>query len=141
MRGRGRFVADIRLAGMMEAAFVRSPLAHARLGDIEIPDEAYGRVVTAAEMADVKPIRAVSALPGFKPSEQPVLARGKVRHVGEPIALCWADDRALAEDLAAAVLVDFDELPVVSDMLDGRREAETRVHEAWSDNVCLETLI
>ncbi len=82
MRGRGEFVADIRLAGTQDVAFVRSPLAHARIRGIRIPPQHRDRVFTAADLDGVKPIRAVSALPGFKVSEQPVLATDKVRQVG-----------------------------------------------------------
>ena len=74
MRGRGQFVADIRLPGMKDVAFVRSPLAHARIRGISIPAEYRSITFTAAELAGVKPIRAVSGLRGFKVSEQPPLA-------------------------------------------------------------------
>ena len=103
MRGRGQFVADIRLAGMQDVAFVRSPLAHARIRGIHVPERYRGSVFTAADLDGVKPIRAVSGLPGFKVSEQPVLATGKVRQVGELVAMCVAPTRAEAEDIAAAV--------------------------------------
>ena len=103
MRGRGQFVADIRLAGLQDVAFVRSPLAHARIRGISIPPQYKDSVFTAADLDGVKPIRAVSGLPGFKISEQPVLATGKVRQVGELVAMCVAPTRAEAEDIAAAV--------------------------------------
>ena len=78
LRGRGQFVADIRLPGLQDVAFVRSPLAHARIKGIHIPDQYRGVVFTADDLTDVKPIRAVSGLSGFKISEQPVLATAKV---------------------------------------------------------------
>ena len=140
LRGRGEFVADIRLPGMVEIAFLRSPLAHARLCGIEKPAGREDRVFSHADLVGVAPIRAVAGLPGFKVSEQPVLATGKVRHVGEMIAMCVAETRAEAEDLAAEIAVDFDELPVVSDMLAARRSDAPLVHQAWGDNVALETL-
>lgn len=139
MRGRGQFVADIRLAGLQDVAFVRSPLAHAHIRDIHIPDIYRDRVFTAADLAGVQPIRAVSALPGFKVSEQPVLATGKVRQVGELIAMCVAPTRAEAEDIAAAVVLDLEELPAVHDMLRARAAGAPLVHEHWGDNVFLET--
>src|SRR5436189_4518425 len=73
MRGRGQFVADIRLAGLQDVAFVRSPLAHALIRGIRVPDRYRDSVFTAADLAGVNPIRTVSGLPGFKISEQPVL--------------------------------------------------------------------
>lgn len=141
MRGRGEFIGDIRLAGMQEAAFVRSPLAHARIVSITIPDDIRGSVFTAADMESVAPITAVSGLPGFKPSDQPVLAHDKVRHVGELIAICIAPTRAEAEDLAALVEVKFEELPAVHDMLQAREKDSALLHENWGDNIFLETLV
>ena len=141
LRGRGRFVGDIALVGMKELAFVRSPVAHATITGIEIPKEHRGAVFTWADLATggVKPIRAVSGLPGFKVSEQPVLADGKVRFVGEPVAVCVAATRAEAEDIAASVLVDYAELPVNSDMLEAVKPGAPKVHDHWPDNVFLET--
>ncbi|NMN58806.1 carbon-monoxide dehydrogenase large subunit [Xanthobacter sp. SG618] len=141
MRGRGQFIADIRMAGMQEVAFVRSPLAHARIRAIHVPEDLKGRVFTAADLDGVKPIRAVSGLPGFKVSEQPVLATGKVRQVGELIAMCVADTRAEAEDMAARVELDLEELPALHDMLDARKPGAALVHEHWGDNVFLESLV
>ena len=83
VRGRGQFVADIRLPAMKDVAFVRSPLAHARIRGISIPPDQRDSTFTAADLVGVKPIRAVSGLRGFKVSEQPPLATDKVRHVGE----------------------------------------------------------
>ncbi|WP_353861724.1 xanthine dehydrogenase family protein molybdopterin-binding subunit [Azospirillum formosense] len=141
LRGRGRFVGDIALVGMKELAFVRSPVAHATITGIEIPEEHRGAVFTWADLAagGVKPIRAVSGLPGFKVSEQPALADGKVRFVGEPVAVCVAATRAEAEDIAASVFVDYAELPVNADMLEAVKPGAPRVHDHWPDNVFLET--
>jgi len=139
MRGRGQYVADIRLAGMQDVAFVRSPLAHARLRGIHVPEAYRDRVFTAADLVGVNPIRAVSGLPGFKISEQPVLATDKVRQVGELIAMCVAPTRAEAEDIAAAVVLDLEELPAVHDMRQARAPDAPLVHEHWGDNVFLET--
>ena len=139
LRGRGQYVGDIRLAGMRDVAFVRSPLAHATIRGIEAPQDQRDQVFHAADLDHVKPILAVSGLPGFKASAQPVLAIDKVRYVGELIAMCVADNRAEAEDLAEAVTVDLDELPVVADMSRSRQPDAPLVHEAWGDNVFVET--
>src|SRR5260370_33244513 len=74
MRGRGQFVADIRLPGMKDVAFVRSPVAHARLRGVSIPPDQRGATFTAADLVGVKPIRAVSGVRGFKISEHPQVA-------------------------------------------------------------------
>ena len=139
MRGRGQFVADIRVAGLQDVAFVRSPLAHARIKSITVPNRFRDAVFTAADLADVKPIRAVSGLPGFKISEQPVLATGKVRHVGELVVMCVAPTRAQAEDIAASVTLDLEELPAIHDMLQARQADAALIHEHWGDNVFLES--
>jgi aerobic carbon-monoxide dehydrogenase large subunit len=141
MRGRGQFIADIHLAGTKDVAFVRSPVAHAHIRGITIPDLHRGAVFTAEDMAQVKPISAVSGLPGFKISDQPALATGKVRQVGELLATCLADSRAQAEDIAASVTVEFEELPAVHDMLEGRKPGAPLLHEHWGDNIFLETFV
>src|SRR5262249_2255819 len=99
------------------------------------------RVWFMSDLAGVKPIRAVSGLPGFKPSDLWPLARGKVRHVGEPVAMCVGVTRAEAEDTAASVSIEYEELPAVVDMIAARREPPALVHEEWGDNVFLETLV
>ncbi|WP_424140060.1 xanthine dehydrogenase family protein molybdopterin-binding subunit [Roseomonas chloroacetimidivorans] len=139
LHGRGRYVGDIRPAGLLEVAFLRSPVAHARLLGVRKPEGAEGKVFTAADLTGVGAIRAASALPGFRVSDQPVLASGKLRHVGEAIAACVAPTRAAAEDLAAACVLDYEDLPVVSDMLEARAPGAPRVHEHWSENAFLET--
>jgi aerobic carbon-monoxide dehydrogenase large subunit len=141
MHGRGEYVGNIRMVGMVDVAFVRSPIAHGHIIGIEKPADFEDAVYTLADLDDVKPIVANSGLPGFKPSEQAVLASGKVRQVGEMIAMCVAATRAAAEDIAAQVFVDFEELPAVVDMLDARREGAALVHEHWGDNVFLEAFV
>lgn len=141
LRGRGQYVGDIRMPGMLEAAFLRSPYAHARITSIHIPDAVRDRVFVADDLEGVNPIRAVSGLKGFKASDQPILATGKVRHVGEPVAMCVARSRAEAEDIMAMVDVQFEELPAVHDMLQARQPNAPQVHDHWGDNVFLETLI
>jgi carbon-monoxide dehydrogenase large subunit len=139
--GEGEYVANIRLPGMVDVAFVRSPVAHAKLKDIRKPSAAPGSVFTAEDLKGVHPIRAVSGLKGFKPSEQPILARDKLRQVGELVAMCVASTRAEAEDLADGTEVMFEELPAVVDMIEARTNPPALVHEAWGDNVFLESLV
>ena len=141
LRGRGQYVADLRFAGMQDVAFLRSPLAHARIRGIAVPDAHRNAVFTAADLAGVKPIRAVSGLRGFKPSDQPSLAADKVRYVGELVAMCVATTRAEAEDIAATVTLDLEELPAICDMLAARGPQSALLHEHWGDNVFLETFV
>ncbi len=139
LHGRGRFVGDMAPSGMKEVAFVRSPVAHARIRRIVKPEGAEDRVFTLDDLTGVKLIRANSKLPTYKPSDYPVLATGKVRFVGEPIAMCVGDTRAEAEDLAQEVVVDFEDLPPVADMLKAREPGAALVHEQWGSNIALET--
>jgi len=140
LTGRGQFVGDIRRPGMLEVAFVRAPVAHARIVSIHTPAGLERRVWVMDDLHGVKPVRAVSGLKGFKPSDLWPLARGKVRHVGEPVAMCIGSTRAEAEDAAAQVRVEYEELPAVVDMVQARTRPPALVHEDWGDNVFLETL-
>ena len=137
LEGRGQFVADIRLPGTIDAAFVRSPIAHGRIRAVHAPKGA--QVFTAADLTSVRPVRAISGLPGFKPSDFPALATGKVRFAGEPVAVALGATRAAAEDAAQTVELDLDELAPVVDLLKARAPGAALVHEEWGDNVYLET--
>ncbi|WP_428675418.1 xanthine dehydrogenase family protein molybdopterin-binding subunit [Reyranella sp.] len=139
LHGLGRFVGDITRPGMLEVAFLRSPVAHARLRGVAKPAGAEKRVFTIGDLDGVGTIRANSALPGFRASEQPALAKGKLRHVGEAIAACVAESRAAAEDLAAACVLDYEALPAVHDMLAALLPDQPLVHDHWSMNAFLET--
>ena len=141
MRGRGRYIGDIKLAGMKEVAFLRSPVAHGRIRGFDIPDVLRAQVTLAADMAGVKTIRAVTALPGFKVSEQPALATDKVRYVGELVAMCLAPDRARAEDIVQRVSVDIEELPAIHDMVRARDADAPLIHEQWDENSFLESVV
>jgi aerobic carbon-monoxide dehydrogenase large subunit len=133
--GQGEYLADIQLPGMLEVAFLRSPVAHARLNAVRVPEAHAGRVLTAADLAFVRPIVADGASPSFRHSEYPPLASGKLRFVGEMIALCVADTRAQAEDIASACELDIEELPALWDIDAARAPDAARVHEDWPDNV------
>jgi aerobic carbon-monoxide dehydrogenase large subunit len=140
LRGRGQYVGDIRLPGMQEVAFLRSPQAHAQIRSIRVPPALRDRVFLADDLAAVAPIRADTALPGFKSSVQPVLATGKVRYAGELVAMCVAASRAEAEDMAAAIDLELEPLAAVTDMLAARQTGSALVHEHWGDNLFLSTL-
>jgi carbon-monoxide dehydrogenase large subunit len=137
LRGRGQFVGDLSVPHLRDVAFLRSPRAHARIRAIRIPAAIRERVFIASDLDGVAAIRADTALAGFKSSLQPVLAADKVRHVGEPIAMCVAPTLAEAEDMAAAIEVEFEDLPVLHDMLAARAPGAPLVHEAWGDNLFL----
>lgn len=139
LHGQGRYVGDMTRPGMLEVAFLRSPVAHARLHGVTKPQGAEKRVFTIDDLPGLGTIRANSALPGFRASEQPVLAQNKIRHVGEAIAACVAASRAEAEDLAADCVLDYAPLPAVSDMTSACSPDAPLLHEDWSMNAFLET--
>ena len=125
LRGRGKFVDDLHCEGMLHAAILRSSVAHGRIRSI---DFAAARAIagvrgifTAEDVVQTSngsvptvPLR-VAPLPELVPFEQPVIARTKVRYVGEPIAVVVADSVALAEDALDAIVVDIEPLPAVAD--------------------------
>ncbi|MGQ0652954.1 MAG: xanthine dehydrogenase family protein molybdopterin-binding subunit [Betaproteobacteria bacterium] len=131
LAGRGQFVADIRLPGTLEAAFVRSAVAHGRIRSIDTPK----RVYTARDFPDLKPIVALTRIEGFKYSEHPALAAERVRFAGEPVAMAIGATRAEAEDVAESVAVEIEELPAVVDMLEALKPGAPLVREEWGDNV------
>ncbi|WP_459615635.1 xanthine dehydrogenase family protein molybdopterin-binding subunit [Bordetella sp. 2513F-2] len=135
LHGKGNFVADMAMPGLCEVAFLRSPLAHARIVDVRIPEAVRDSIVLRHMMADATDIVADSTLPTYQSSAQPPLASGKVRFVGEPVAMAFAPTRAEAEDLAELVEADYDELPVYADVESAQAAASSLVHEHWRDNV------
>lgn len=120
IKGEGKYVADFRLPGMLHAAVVRSPHAHARLGPIRasaamaLPGVAA--VITASDIGSVGliPTR-LGARPSLLAYLQPPLAVDKVRYVGEPIAVVIAASRYLAEDAMDLIEAEYEPLPAVSD--------------------------
>jgi len=137
LTGRGEYVGNIHLPGMLEVAFVRSSVAHAHLRSIVKPAGLESQVFTMQDLKGVKPILAQTQLEGFKSSSQWPLAKDKVRQVGEMVAMCVAPTRAQAEDIAQQVMVEYDELPSVVDMITARTSPPSLVHEHWGDNLFL----
>ncbi len=138
LHGRGQFVADVKLPGTQDVAFVRSPHAHARIRGISLPPDADGRVFTARDLPRLAEMRAVPQVTGFKVSGYPPLATQKARYVGEPIAACVAATRAEAEDLANSVDVDYEVLPAVIDAAAALVKAPSLLHETWGNNLFIE---
>jgi carbon-monoxide dehydrogenase large subunit len=141
LRGRGEFVADIRLPGTQEVVFLRSPHANARIRAVSVPPEARGRVFAAADLPRIKPLRVATRAAGARSPPWPPLATDRVRYVGEAIAACVAPTRAEAEDLAAAVTVEYEPLDAVVDARIAQQGGRALVHESWGDNLFQEQTI
>lgn len=137
MHGQGRFVADLVIPGTQEVAFLRSPLAHARIVAIHKPEKGAGQVIVRDDMPDALDIEPECTLPSYKSSAQPPLASGKVRFAGEPVALAFAASRAEAEDIVETIGLDLDELAPIPNADTARGNTDVRVHEHWSDNLFL----
>ncbi|ANN72048.1 xanthine dehydrogenase family protein molybdopterin-binding subunit [Bordetella bronchialis] len=135
LHGKGNFVADMAMPGLCEVAFLRSPLAHARIAGVRVDDSVAGSVVLRADMGECRDIVADSTLPTYQSSAQPPLASGKVRFVGEPVAMAFAPTRAEAEDIAELIDVDYEDLPVYADVFSAQAATTDFVHEQWKDNV------
>src|SRR5216683_245268 len=118
--GRGRFVGDISFAHQLHMRVVRSPYAHAELRAVDIAaaraSPGVVAVWTAADIADLPPIDFRDpAGEALRPYRQPLLAQGRLRYVGEPVAAVFAADPYLAEDAADLVTVEAEELPPLLD--------------------------
>ena len=120
--GRARYVDDISLPGQLWAAFVRSPEAHAKIVSIDTSDaaarEGIHAVFTGEDMADLGgPLPMAWVPPGVEvnnPEHWP-LARGVVKHVGDPVAVVVGEDRYAVSDAAEEVIVEYDPLPAIVD--------------------------
>ena len=129
--GQGRFTADLRAAHWVR--FVRSPVAAGKIGNITAPQGAT--LITAADLAFVKPIRPMLHKFGYVPIDQPILASDLVRFVGEPIAAVIAASEEEAEDLADCVEVAIAESTAVISAEDALAEGAALVHQSVSGNV------
>ncbi|MGY4238363.1 carbon-monoxide dehydrogenase large subunit [Bradyrhizobium sp. USDA 4449] len=142
LRGKGHFVDDIHYPGTVEAAFVRSPLAHALIKSINL-DRArvlpgVRGVFTHRDLprAFQGPIELPPANPAIEQVFAPLaLASEEVCFVGETVAIVVADNRYIAEDAAALVEVDYDPLPAIVDALDALAPDAPMAHTGASSNV------
>jgi aerobic carbon-monoxide dehydrogenase large subunit len=134
LRGDGRYLADLKLHGMLHAAVLRSPLASARIRSIDMsaalasPGVVDG--ITAADLPAYPGLPCISELPGLEPFLHPVLAADVVRYVGEPVAIVVAASRHEAEDALELIDVDWDELPAAIDTEAALDPAAPQVHSA-----------
>ena len=143
VRGRGRFVADLQLPGMLHVALVRSPHAHAvvRGIDTDAARQAPGvhAVLTGADVARrSSPVFSLAALHD-PPLPIPILALAheRARYAGEPVAAVAASSRALAEDAAELVLVDYEPLPVLPDADSALADGAVRIHDGIAGNLIM----
>jgi carbon-monoxide dehydrogenase large subunit len=132
--GRGRFAGDLPAARWVR--FVRSPVAAGRIVRINAPEGAL--VLTAADLAAVKPIRPMLHKFNYVPISQPVLAREVVRFVGEPVAAVISPSREEAEDIADRVEVEIEPSPAVVGTDAALARGAALVHPEAAGNVAVE---
>jgi carbon-monoxide dehydrogenase large subunit len=140
LTGRGHYVGDFRLPDMVHAAFLRSPHAHARVRRIDVSEarKAPGvlAIFTADDLGEVgRPIPMMVPHPALRVENHPPLAVGRVRFVGEPVAVVVAADRYLAEDAAERIAVDYEVLPAVVDAAGALRPEAPLVHDHLGSNL------
>ncbi len=149
LQGRGQYVGDLELPGMLHAVFVRSPVAHARISGVDTAAAAQAPgvalVLSGAELEKMLPPVRDNQMPltakwkaqvphRILNPRQPMLCTDKVRHVGEAVAIVIAQTRAQAEDAAELVTVDYDTLPAVVDPFAALEKGSPLVHESLKTN-------
>ena len=146
LTGQALFVDDVEIPGMLHAAFVRSDYAHARILSIDVSAalEKPGvvAVFTAEDMGDdwepgpplVSPPPTVENVT-FHSRRQAPLVKDKVRHAGETVAVVIAESRYIAEDAAEEIFVEYESLPVITDLEQALEADSPRVHDDLESNL------
>ena len=140
IQGRGHYVDDVKLDGMLHMAFARSVHAHARLKSVNVSAaRAHPGVVAAYTGADLKGkvglVPCAAGMEGLKVPDHPCLAVDKVCYVGEPMAAVVARDRYVARDAADLIEIDYEPLPAVVDPEKALAAGSPLIHEKLGDNV------
>ena len=141
LTGRGEFLADVRVPDCLHLCFVRSSHAHARIRDIRLEAAlampgVVGAITGAALATEMQGQRIPVLIPAFAARYRQYwpLAVDEVYWHGEPLAAVLAEDKYVAEDAAAAVEVDYEALPVITDAEAALRDGAPRVYDDWDDN-------
>lgn len=140
IQGKGKYVANLQIPGMLYAAIVRSPHAHAKLNGIDASAALAMPGVVAVYTGQDLAADGVGGLPcgfnppGIKTAPHPALAIGKVRHVGDGVAVVIAENRYVAQDAAEAIQVDYEPLPAVVDAKKAAAPGAPQVHEEIPNN-------
>ncbi|MEJ2488007.1 MAG: molybdopterin-dependent oxidoreductase, partial [Anaerolineales bacterium] len=145
LTGQALYVDDVDLPGMLHAAFLRSPYAHAKITSIDVSQalqrEGVVAVYTAEDLGDYwKPGPQLVSPPPianivFNEKTQVPLAKDKVKFSGEPIVMVLAESRYIAEDALADIFVDYEPLPAVVDLEEAIGEDSPLIHEEIGSNV------
>src|SRR5210317_1726070 len=145
LTGNGNYTDDINLRGQAYVHFLRSDIAHGTLKSVDT--SAAEGMPGVVQIFTGKDFEAVGGMPcGWQVTDRhgqpmqepghPVLARGKVRHVGDPIAAIVAETKEQARDAAEAIGLDIEELPAVVDMVAALAPDAPKVHDELTSNLC-----
>ena len=146
LRGRGQYVDDVPSPDALHAAILRSSVPHGHIRSIDASaarkHPGVHAVITAADIGDIPVITMrQELLPEFKPFQQPVIAKDKVRYVGEPIAVVVADTQALAEDALELIELDIEPLPPVADRAAARASKSLLFETSGSNRIITLTAV
>src|SRR5687767_2461830 len=139
IKGLAHYVDDIGLPGTLHVAFVRSMYAHAKITGIDtsvaLATPGVVAIYTGADIGDkIGPVPCAGALPDLKVPDHRVLAKDKVYFMGHPIVAVVATDRYVARDACEQIIVDYDELPVVTDV-EAAAAGGPVIHDGFGDNI------
>ncbi len=145
--GQGSYVDDIKIPGMLHAAFLRSPHAHARIRSVDVAAAlrmpGVEAVLTGDDILGIVPDLPTRSMSGewevdeFKAPEHPALAVGKVSYVGQTVAVVVAQDPGQARDALELIQVDYEPLPVVLDPWEAASSDSIPIHDELGTNVAL----
>ena len=147
LTGKGRYTDDLNRTGQAHVAFLRSDVAHGRIAELDTAAAAAMpgviRIFTGEDFASVGGIPCgwqVTDRFGqpMQEPKHPVLADGKVRHVGDPVAAVVAETLAEARDAAEAIELEIEALPAVTDMAAALEDGAPKVHDELSSNLCFD---
>jgi carbon-monoxide dehydrogenase large subunit len=152
LQGQGRYLDDLPLPDALEAAVLRSPHAHARIARLDaaaalsLPGvvailDGPGLASRLAPLTTAHwrtpPAIQERVRPRLRQDQQPLLAVERVKYVGEPVALVAAEDRYLAEDALERIEVEYEPLPIITNVEQALRPDAPVLNEAWDDNVAV----
>jgi carbon-monoxide dehydrogenase large subunit len=149
LTGGGRYTDDIRLEGEAYAVYLRSPFAHAEITQLDVEEAKQapgvlgvftGEDLAADGIGDIPCYTPITNRDGskFYAPPRPALARGRVRHVGEPVAMVVAETLIQAKDAAEMILADFDPLPAITNTAGTVAEGAPQIYDAAANNVCFD---
>jgi aerobic carbon-monoxide dehydrogenase large subunit len=144
LTGRGHYVDDVKLPGMLHAAFLRSPMPHARILGIDITAalelEGVVAIFTGQDFAEkTSGMLPLAAPPDFQCEPIFAMATDKVRHVGDQVAIVVARSRYLAEDACELIDVDYEQLGAIGTFEQALDPAGPKIFESFDGNVLLDT--